>query len=127
MGKVALHPGSSAPPSNPLVPGTKRGPFVYTSGQVGRDAAGNLIGKGDIRAQTRQTLENVKAVLEEGGASLGDVMKVTVFLADIGERNGMNEVYKEYFGDDPPARSAIEVALGPDILVEIEAVAVISD
>ena len=114
MGKVALHPGPSAPPSNPLVPGTKRGPFVYTSGQVGRDAAGNLIGKGDIRAQTRQTLENVKAVLEEGGASLG-------------ERNGMNEVYKEYFGDDPPARSAIEVALGPDILVEIEAVAVISD
>jgi 2-iminobutanoate/2-iminopropanoate deaminase len=85
------------------------------------------VGKGDIRAQTRQTLENVKAVLEEGGASLGDVMKVTVFLADIGDRDGMNEVYQEFFGEAPPARSAIEVTLGPDILVEIEAVAVISD
>jgi 2-iminobutanoate/2-iminopropanoate deaminase len=70
------------------------------------------VGKGDIRAQTRQTLENVKAVLEEGGASLGDVMKVTVFLADIGDRDGMNEVYQEFFGEAPPPEAPSRSPLG---------------
>jgi reactive intermediate/imine deaminase len=115
-------------PIAPFVPGTKRGSFVFTSGQVALDKEGNLVGQGDVGAQTRQVLQNVKAVLEEGGATLHDVMKATVFLADIKDFSAMNEVYAEFFGDAKPARSTVQALLArPDFLVEIEAVAIIAD
>jgi reactive intermediate/imine deaminase len=95
---------------------------------VALDKEGNLVGQGDVGAQTRQVLENVKAVLEEGGATLNDVMKATVFLADIKDFAAMNEVYADFFGDAKPARSTVQAALAkPEFLVEIEAIAIVGD
>jgi len=128
MSKKSLQPSSLAVPAAPYVPGTRKGPFVFTSGQVAFDRSGNLVGKGDIRAQTRQVLENVKAVIEEGGAMLSDVLKTTVFLSDIGDFAAMNEVYAQFFGELKPARSTVQAALArPEFLVEIEAIAVVGD
>ena len=126
MEKVTLQPSSLRVPSPPYVPGTKRGPFVFTAGQVGVDDGGNLVGEGDVGAQIRQVLKNLAAVLEEGGASAADVMKTTVYLADIGDFAAMNEAYADFFGDAKPARTTVQAALAsPKFLVEIEAVAVI--
>lgn len=122
-----LQPNSMAVPAAPFVPGTKKGPFIFTSGQVAFDGSGNLIGKGDIRVQTRQVLQNIKSVIEEGGGTLADIMKTTVFLSDIKDFAHMNEVYAEFFGDIKPARSTIQAPLArPEFLVEIEAIAAIS-
>ena len=127
MPKIVLQPASLLTPS-PYVPGTKRGPFVFTAGQGGVDKNGKLAGERDAGAQTRQVLENLRAVLEEGGAGLADVMKTTVYLADIGDFAAMNEVYAAFFGEDKPARTTVQAALArPEFLVEIEAVAVVAD
>ena len=127
MSRITLTPASAYPSKNPRACGTRKGPFVFTAGQVAYDAQGNLVGIGDIRAQTRQALQNVADILREGGAGLGDVMKVTVFLKDNADREGMNEAYREFFGDDLPARTTVIAGLSrPEILLEIEAVAVLS-
>lgn len=128
MPKMNLQPSSLTVPSSPFVPGTKKGSLVYTSGQVSIDANGKLVGKDDIKAQTLQVLRNVQAVIEEGGGKLADVMKTTVFLADIKDFPLMNEIYAEFFGGLNPARSTIQAPLAsPEYLVEIEAVAVVGD
>ena len=128
MAKTTLQPSSMGVPAAPYVPGTKRGSLVFTAGQVAFDREGNVVGKGDVKAQTRQTLLNLKTVLEEGGATLADVMKTTVYLADIAHFAEMNEVYTEFFGDQKPARTTVEARLArPELLVEIEAIAVIAD
>lgn len=128
MSKKSLQPPSLAVPEAPFVPGTKKGSFVFTSGQVAFDKNGKLVGKGDVRAQTRQVLQNVKAVIEEGGTTLADVMKTTVFLLDVNDFAAMNEVYAEFFGDLKPARSTVQAPLArPEFLVEIEAIAVVGD
>ncbi|MCI0697808.1 RidA family protein [candidate division KSB1 bacterium] len=105
---------------------TSVGKIIFTAGQIALDpAAGRLI-EGDIAAQTRQALDNVKAILTTAGASLENVVKTTVFMADLGEFAAMNEVYGEYFPANPPARSTVEVkALPRGAKVEIEAVAVV--
>ncbi len=100
------------------------GDLIYTAGQLGivpgtREFAGE-----DVEAQTRQALENLKAVLEAAGSCLRHVVKTTVFLQDIGEFSRMNGVYAEFFPEEPPARSAVQVAALPlGARVEIEAVA----
>ncbi|MEE9257656.1 MAG: RidA family protein [bacterium] len=128
MPKTILNPPSAYPSKNPRSCGTRRGPFVFTAGQVAFDSEGRLIGAGDIRAQTRQAMENIRAILEEGGASLSDVMKVNIFIAAGADKEGMNEVYSQYFPEDPPARTAVAAGLAsPEILIEIEAVAIVSD
>lgn len=98
--------------------------LVFTSGQIPLDLrTGNLV-EGDIAAQTRQALENLKSVLEAGGSSLKKVIKCTVFLADMNDFAAMNEVYAQYFPQNPPARSAFQVARLPkDARIEIEAIA----
>lgn len=102
------------------------GRFLYTAGQVPIDPATNQIIEGDIKAQTRQALKNVAAILEAGGASLKSVLKTTVFLKDMNEFAAMNEVYAEFFSESKPARSTVEVARLPkDVRVEIEAVALV--
>ena len=100
--------------------------FVFTAGQVALDpATGGLVG-GDITAETRRVLENVKAVLEAAGSGMPFVVKTTVYLKDIKDFAAMNEVYGEYFRENPPARSTVEVARLPrDAKVEIEAIAVL--
>ena len=128
MAKITLQPSSIGVPAAPYVPGTKRGALVFTAGQVAFDREGKVVGKGDVKAQTRQTLLNLKTVLEEGGATLADVMKTTVYLVDIAHFTDMNEVYTEFFGHQKPARTTVEARLArPELLVEIEAIAVIAD
>jgi len=102
------------------------GRFVYTAGQVAIDPATNQIVEGDIRAQTRQVLKNVEAVLKAAGTSMNSVVKTTVFLKDFNDFAAMNEVYGEFFSAAAPARSTVEVARLPrDMKIEIEAIAVI--
>ena len=102
------------------------GKILYTSGQVAIDPkTGNFI-SGGIKEQTRQVIENLKALLNEAGTELNKVIKTTVFLKDMNDFTVMNEIYSEYFGDSKPARSTVEVARLPkDALVEIEVIAVI--
>jgi len=103
-----------------------QGTLIFTAGQVGFDPATGALVAGDVKAQTRRVIENVKAILEKGGASLQSVVKTTVFLKDMGEFTAMNEVYAEFFPAPAPARSTVEVARLPrDARVEIEAVAVV--
>lgn len=98
--------------------------FVFTSGQIGLDPATGAIVTGGIEAETRQVLHNLSAVLEAAGVALKDVVKTTVFLKDMGDFAVMNGIYAEFFTENPPARSAFQVAALPKgALVEIEAVA----
>jgi 2-iminobutanoate/2-iminopropanoate deaminase len=100
--------------------------MVYCSGQIPIDPKTNQITATNIRDQTRQVLENLKAVLAEAGTDLNHVCKTTVYLKNMNDFNEMNQVYEEIFGSSRPARAAIEVARLPkDSLVEIECVAVI--
>lgn len=103
-----------------------KGTMVFTSGQIPLDpATGSVVGS-DITAQTRQALTNVKAVLSAAGAELKNVVKTTVYLADMNDFASMNAVYSEFFTEDFPARSAVQVARLPkDVKVEVEAVAFI--
>ena len=102
--------------------------FLYTSGQLGMDPASGVLMDGGVEAETRQALLNLKAVLEAGGSSLEHVIKTTVFLKDINDFSRMNAVYGEFFKENPPARSAVQVAALPkNGAVEIEAVALIPE
>ncbi|MDX1600086.1 MAG: RidA family protein [Anaerolineales bacterium] len=119
---------SSAPqPIGPYSVGVRWGGLMFTSGAIGTDPeSGELVG-GGIAAETRQALENLSQVLNAGGSSLDRVVKTTVFLDDLQDYAAMNEVYAEFFSQDPPARSAVEVAQLPKgAAVEIEAIAVLS-
>jgi len=102
------------------------GKMIFTAGQIALDPASGRLIEGDIAAQTRRALENVKAILAASGAQLENVVKTTVFMADLGEFAAMNEVYGEFFPANPPARSTVEVkALPRGAKVEIEATAVV--
>ncbi len=108
----------------PYSQGVELGDFVFTAGQLGIAPDNGDFAGPDIESQTRQALQNLKAVLEASGSCLKHVVKVTVFLQDIEEFSRMNEVYAEFFPEDPPARSAVQVAALPlGGRVEIEAVA----
>lgn len=98
--------------------------FVYASGQLPIDPATGAFPEGGVKEQTRQSLLNVKAILEEAGLALSNVVKTTVYLADMGDFAAMNEVYSQFFAQTFPARSAIAVkALPKGALVEVEVVA----
>lgn len=98
--------------------------FVYASGQLPIDPATGAFPEGGVKEQTRQSLLNVKAILEEAGLALSNVVKTTVYLADMGDFAAMNEVYSQFFAQPFPARSAIAVkALPKGALVEVEVVA----
>ena len=109
----------------PYSQGVAAGSLVITSGQLPIDPATGTFAGEDIAAQTRQSLANVKAVLAAAGFGLEDVVKTTVFLKNMDDFAAMNQVYAGFFPENPPARSAVEVARLPkDALVEIEAIAV---
>ena len=109
----------------PYSQGVDGGSVVITSGQLPLDPATGAFAAGGVAGQTRQSLENVQAVLAGAGLTLADVIKTTVFLKNMDDFAAMNEVYATFFPENPPARSAVEVARLPkDALVEIEAIAV---
>lgn len=106
----------------PYSQGVKAGNLLFVSGQLPLDPATGTMPDG-IEAQTKQSLQNVKAIIEEAGGTLKDVIKCTVFLKDMNDFAGMNKVYAEYFTENYPARAAVEVARLPkDADVEIEAI-----
>lgn len=110
----------------PFSEAVRVGHMLYLSGQLGYDAKTASLVEGGIQAETRQTMENIKATLEKHGSSLAEVVKCTVFLADISEWAAMNEVYVTYFPSKPPARSALGssgLALGAR--TEIECIATV--
>ncbi len=96
--------------------------FVFVAGQLAVNPASNELELGDVRSQTRRALENIRAILEAAGSSLSDVVRVGVFLADMNDFQAMNEVYREFFPDDPPARTTVGVTM-PKIRVEIDCIA----
>lgn len=106
--------------------GVRTGSLVFTAGQVPVDPDRNVVGVGDIRAQTQRTLENLSGVLERCGATIADVVKVTIWLRDFNDYEGMNEVYAQWFTEPEPVRACVRAELvKPEMLVEIEATAVV--
>jgi 2-iminobutanoate/2-iminopropanoate deaminase len=116
-------PGVPAP-RGPYSPAVRAGDFIFVSGQVPIDSVTRQVVPGDIREETRQTLTNITRILEGCGASLADVVKCQVFLADAKDFAAMNEVYAEFFDAAKPARSTVVAAFAiPGIKVEIDAIA----
>jgi 2-iminobutanoate/2-iminopropanoate deaminase len=112
-----IHPPGAPAPRGPYSPAVRAGDFIFVSGQVPPEP-------GDIAYETRQVLTNVSRILEACGASLADVVKCSVFLADGNDFAAMNAVYAEFFGETRPARSTVVTAFAiPGIKVEIDAVA----
>jgi 2-iminobutanoate/2-iminopropanoate deaminase len=119
-----LFPPGVPAPKNPYSPAVKAGGFVFVSGQVPLDAETAEMSYGDIQHETRVTLNNIKRILEGSGASLSQVVKVNVYLADERDFARMNEVYVEFFGKDRPARTTIGCKFAnPDMKVEIDCIA----
>ncbi len=130
MAKTILQSSEVATPGGIMSQGVAvpTGRMVFVSGQVARGVDGQLVGRGDIRAQTRKVLENTRAVLAEAGATLDDVVKVTVFVTNLAEHfSAIHEVRAEFFSGGYPASTLVEISrlVDPDMLIEIEAVAVV--
>ena len=124
--KKTLESPKVAKTKGPYVQGVavSDGTLIYTSGVVARDAKARIQGVGDIRRQTRQCLKNIEHIIRAGGGSLEDLVKVTVFLRDLRDYAGMNEVRREVLADVAFASSTVQAQLNaPEALVEIEAVA----
>jgi len=117
-------PGAIGPYSQAV----RAGDFLFCSGQIALDpSSGSLVGEGDVATQTRRVMDNLAAVLAAGGASFASVVKTTIFLADMNDFSVVNGVYGERFPSDPPARATVEVSRLPkDVLVEIDAVALVA-
>ena len=130
MGKRALQP-SAVRARGSYSPGweVSGGRLIYVAGQVPWDAEGRTMAPGDVAGQTRQVFENIRAVLAEAGASLDDVIKLTIFAADIRYREAINQVRSEVFKPPYPASTQVAVAalVDTDWLVEIEAVAFVGE
>jgi len=101
--------------------------MLFISGMTARDKEGNIVGKGDMKAQTRQVMENIKAVLEKVGATFDQIVKVSVFITDMSRFKEIHEVRAQYFKKDYPASTMVQVSglVSPEMLIEIEAIAVL--
>ena len=118
--------GGTPPVKAPLSAAARAGNLVWTAGQLAYDENGDLVGEGDVAAQTEQTLRNVEAALRVAGATMADVVKVTVWLTDTANFAAMNEVYRRWFDEPRPVRACVRADLmGQNLLVEIEATAVV--
>ena len=122
MAREALFPDGVARPKAPYSPVVRSGDHVYTAGQVGFDVEGKLVA-GGVAEQTGQALANLEACLRAAGCTLGDVVKVNVFLVDLADFDAFNEVYRAAFDEPYPARTTVQAGLPGEIRVEIEAVA----
>jgi len=123
--KKVVYTEKAPKPIGPYSQAIIAGDFIFTAGQIPIDPKTNQVVQGDIKEQTRQVFENLKAILEEAGATFDDVVKVTVYMKDLSEFPAMNEVYSEYFKSSPPARTTVEVSRLPrDVKIEIDLIAV---
>jgi reactive intermediate/imine deaminase len=129
MPKECLNPPTLPKPARPTysqVVKATGGTLIFISGQASLDRNGNIVGKGDIEKQTRQTLENLKEALNAVGAKLEDVVKITILLTDLRYFDVIHKVRAEYFKEKPPASTLIQVPglFLPDLLIEIDAIAI---
>lgn len=128
MEKVVISTNNAPAAIGPYSQAIKFGNMVFTSGQIPLNPQTGELVADDVRKAARQSLENVKAILETAGTSMDNVIKTVIFLKDINDFAAINEVYGEYFKEKMPARSTVQVGKLPkDALVEIEAIAYISE
>jgi 2-iminobutanoate/2-iminopropanoate deaminase len=129
MGQLErVNTGSAPAAIGPYSQGIIANGFVYTAGQIALDPQTmEVVGGGDVAGQTERVMQNLAAILEAAGSSLGRVVKTTVFLSDMNDFAAMNDVYGRHFGEHRPARSTVQAAgLPKNVKVEIEAVAVVA-
>jgi len=131
MAKDAINPRGLPKPVGPYsnVVTSPPGKLVFVAGQVALDADGNVVGEGDVVAQTRQVMENIRLALEAAGATFDDVVKITNYITDVNEFSKMAAVRREYLREPHPASTLIEVQalMFPELLIEIEATAVVPE
>jgi reactive intermediate/imine deaminase len=127
MARTAIQPADMPDPRPRYSHAWRVGNTIYLAGQLGTDAHGQLVGPNDMRAQARQAFQNISRVLDAAGATLRDVVKMTVFVTDLRYRESYHEARLEFYPSDPPASTLVQVvALAvPGALIEIEAVAVV--
>jgi 2-iminobutanoate/2-iminopropanoate deaminase len=129
--KKISNPKTVAPPLKPHYSNAVRvsaGPLLFIAGQIAVDKNGKVVGKGDLRAQTTQVLENIRAILKANKADMKDVVQVTVYVTDISAFHTISDIRLKYFPKDGPASAIVEIgALAlPDLMIEISAVAAVS-
>ena len=120
-----IEPASFGPSTLPFSQGVRAGNLLFIAGQGPVDDEGNIVGAGDIREQTRLTLDRVRRVVAEAGGDLSNVVTATVFLSDLGNFGPYNEAWVEAFGDHRPARATVRADLLFDMMVEVQAIAVL--
>ena len=126
MEKIIISTNNAPAAIGPYSQAVKVGNLLYTSGQLAINVATGELINDDIKKATAQSLDNVKAILAEAGSSLDKVVKTLVFLKDMNDFAAMNEVYAQYFSENPPARSCVQAAKLPkDAIVEIEVIAIV--
>ena len=127
MSREEIRVASLAEPMSHFTDAVRAGGFLHVSGVIAVDGEGNLVGADDVVAQTRQVLENMRAILEAGGCGFEDVVKVTIFLTDVDDRPLINPLRQEAFGSARPASTLVEVSrlVLPEAKVEIECVALV--
>ena len=124
MSKDVISTSKAPAALGPYSQALRWGDLIFVSGQIPIDPATSQVVGDDVAAQTERVLKNLAAILEAAGASLGQVLKTTVYLRDLNDFGKMNEVYVRFFSEQPPARATVQVARLPrDVSVEIEAVA----
>jgi 2-iminobutanoate/2-iminopropanoate deaminase len=125
--KEAVLSKNAPQPIGPYSQAIRSGSLLFCSGQIALDpATGQVVAPTDVEVQTRKLMENLGAVLQAGGASFDEVVKTTIFLKSMGDFPKVNEIYGSFFKGTPPARSTVEVSRLPkDVLVEVEAIAVL--
>ena len=126
MARKTIDPGWAWADGLPLAQARQIGNTIYVSGQVAYNAEGQLVGEGDMKAQTRQVFDNIKAVLATAGVGMADIIKINTYITDQSKFMDMLEVRKEILGADLPASTAVVVAglAFPGLLIEVEAIAV---
>jgi len=120
--RKAIFPSNAPRPRGPYSPAIVADGFVFVAGQGPVNPQTNELELGDIRSETRRTLQNIQTILKAAGSSLADVVRVGVFLADMDDFAAMNDVYREFFPEAPPARTTVGAQL-PQIKVEIDCIA----
>ena len=125
--KQVIIPEGGAKPLAPYSPGIRFGQLVFTSGQIGLDPQTGKLVTGGVEAETRQALTNLSKILAAAGSSIAQVLKVTVYLKNIDEYGLVNQIYADFFTENPPARAIVQGALPAGAAVEFDAIAIVGE